>query len=174
MQLIIFSCTESQAFIMSRKLIPIMFQWKNFDDWSSGRHSSWNEKKRRRVPPVSDIVGREEIDEVEEDSTEIGRQTVHCSRPEKISVDRPVDRRRDRSNGQSTSVNNVHRCISVDHPVDRGMARSTDWKQATLSWVRSTVDMGRSTGRSTDRRVLAFLSRFGFLFGLGSNLIGVS
>ena len=37
-------------------------------------------------------VGREEIDEVEEDSTETGRQMVHCSRPEKTSIDRLVDR----------------------------------------------------------------------------------
>ena len=73
-----------------------------------------------------EFVGREEIDEVEENSTETGRQTVHCSRPEKTSVDCPVDRRRDRSTGQSTSVHNVHRCIPVDRLVDRGIERLTD------------------------------------------------
>ena len=91
-----------------------------------------------------EFVGREEIDEVEEDSTETGRQTVHYSRPEKTSV----DRRRDRSTGQSTGVHDMHRFNPVDRPVDRGM--------------------GWSTGRSTNRRVLTFLLGFGFLFWMGS------
>ena len=72
-----------------------------------------------------EFVGREEI-EMEESSTEIGKRNDACSRPEKTSVDRPVDHRRDRSTGRSTGVHNVHGCIPVDRPVDCGMERSTD------------------------------------------------
>ena len=74
-------------------------------------------------------VGREEIDEVEEDSTEIGRQrereTAHVAGLERPSVDRPVDRRRDRLTGLSTGVHDVHMISPDDCPVDRGIERST-------------------------------------------------
>jgi len=42
---------------------------------------------------VEELVGREEIEEVDEVSTEIGNQgarPTHCSRPRKFPVDRPV------------------------------------------------------------------------------------
>ena len=113
------------------------------------------------------FAGREEIEEMEEGSTEIGKRNGVCSRPEKTSVDRPVDRRRDRSTGLSTGVHNMHKVSPIDRGIERLTGRSTDWKQAALCWVQST-------GRSTDRRVLAFLSIFGFLFCLESNSIGVS
>ena len=58
-----------------------------------------------------EFVGREEM---EEGSTEIGKRNSACSRPEKTSVDRPVDRRRDRSTELSTGVQDVHRISPVD------------------------------------------------------------
>ena len=70
-----------------------------------------------------EFVGREEI---EEDSTEIGKQREReTMRVAGLRVDRPVDRRRDRSTGQSTNVHGVHKYSPVDRPVDRGMERST-------------------------------------------------
>ena len=81
-----------------------------------------------------ECVGREEIDEVEEGSTEIGRQRSKNRRIEAGQEEagrppgRPVDKAR--STGQSIDVHDVHKISPVDHPVDRGMerltARSTD------------------------------------------------
>ena len=73
-----------------------------------------------------EFIGREEIDEVGEDSIETGRQTVHCSRPEKTLVDCPVDWRRDRSTGQSTDVHGVHKYSLIDRGMEQSTARSTD------------------------------------------------
>ena len=82
-----------------------------------------------KIFTVVEFVGREEIDEVEEGSTEIGRQRsknrcIEAGREESgRPPGQPVDRAR--STGQSTDVHDVHRISSVDRPVDRGMEWST-------------------------------------------------
>ena len=84
-----------------------------------------------------------------------------------------------RLTARSTGVHDVHRVSPVDRPVDRGKERSTVARSGrptdiallsvrVRSTARSIVDMGRSTGRSIDRRILAILSGFRFLFFLGS------
>jgi len=65
-------------------------------------------------------VGREEIKEIEEDSTETGRQREqkwHMQQA-KTGPGRPVNRAR--STARSTGVHDVHRHGQVDRPVDRG------------------------------------------------------
>ena len=137
------------------------------------------------------IVGREEIEEMEKGSTEIGRQrsmTAHCSRPgyapgrppgrsvEKVGrpPGRPVEKTgRPPSRPVCTTCTGLARSTVAWN--GRPPGRLTESRLLSV-WVRltarSTVDMSRSTGRSTDRRVLAFLSGFRFLFWLDS--IGVS
>ena len=108
---------------------------------------------------------------MEEGSTEIGKRNDACSRPEKTSVDRPVDRRRDRSTGLSTGVHDVHR-IS---PIDRSIERSTDLKQAALGLgpIDRPIDRGHgSVDRPVDRQTrfgFPFWIRILFLFGIEFN-----
>ena len=86
------------------------------------------------------------------------------------SVDRPVDRRRNQSTGQSTGVHNVHRSMPVDHPVDRGM-NGREQDALGLGPVDRTVDldMGRSTGQPIDAFWLFFIDLDSFLVGIESS-----
>ena len=114
--------------------------------------------------PRWEIVGREEIEKIEEGSTEIGRQrerTTHCNRPRQVPVDRMVD---------LVHVGRPRLTCTVKER-STGPGRPTETRLLSVGAGRPD----RSTGhRSTDKRVLAVLSRFGFLFCLGSNPIGVS
>ena len=122
---------------------------------------------------------------VEEGSIEIENQrskTVHWSGQIALPVGRPVDRWRrpigcpvDRRARTCTGLSRSTARSTVEE--SSRPARSTDLHAFALGWARSTgaVDRGmvRSTGRSTDRRVLTFLLGFGFLFWMGSNPIWV-
>ena len=109
---------------------------------------------------------------IEKVSTEIENQRSEKRRIEQARLcSRSVARSTGgggRSTAWSTSVHDVHKVSPVDRPIDRGRERSTgpvDQLKAGCSRF-GAVDrgMGRSTGRSTDRRVLTFLLGFGFLF----------
>ena len=102
----------------------------------------------------------------------VDRQVNRWRRP----VDRPVDRRARHAQDHHGRPPGRPWQRAVDRP-----GRPTDSGRLTgliLSWIWSTgaVDrgMGRSTGQSTDKRVLAFLLGFEFFFRMGSNLIWVS
>ena len=87
---------------------------------------------------LADNLGGEEIDEMEEGSIEIGKRNGACSRPEKTSVDRPVDRRRDRLTRLSTGAQRARM-----YP-----GRSTESSLLSVGSSRpgrATVDEGRST-----------------------------
>ena len=118
---------------------------------------------------------------VEKVSTEIGNQGARngaleqarlCSRSATRSIGGEG-----RSAAQSTGVHDMHKVSPVDRPVNSGRERSTG--PVDRSRLGPVDRCGRpwhgwSTGRSTDRRIWAVLSGFGFLFCFGSNSIGVS
>ena len=126
-----------------------------------------------------------EIEEIEKDSTEIGSQR---ERERRMQQARIAPRSTARSTGgQGRAVGRQSgrpvctTCTGVSQSTarsivakDRSIARSTDCMMVALCSCWSTEHMGRSTSRSTDRRVLAVRSRFRFFFCLESNPIGVS
>ena len=129
----------------------------------------------------TNFVGREEIKGDRGDSVEIGSQREKERRLQQAKTEpgRPPDR----SEVWPVDRHNVHRYGPVDRPVDRGKGtversgRQTDIGQLSVGpgWPgRSTEDKDRSTGRSTDKRILlSFLDSDSFSI-LASNPIRVS
>ena len=122
---------------------------------------SWRRRQGRR----GDVCRGEEIEETSEDSTEIVRQrereTTRVAGLERPSVDRPVDRRRNRSTRLSIGVHDVHRISSVDRPVDRLKARLLSvgsGRPGGRPWTR----VGRPASRPTDACWLSFLDSDSF------------
>ena len=112
------------------------------------------------------IIGREEIEEMEEGSTEIGRQRSKdgALKQARYAPGRPP--------GRPVCTTCTGLAQSTVARSGRPPGRPTESKLLSVwlwSTARSTVDMGRST----DKRLLAFLLGFGFLFCLGSNSIGL-
>ena len=124
------------------------------------------------------FVGREEIEETSEDSTEIRNQKEQKRRMQQAKIvhgrlpgrpmqgaDRPLCR------PMCTRCTDAERSTARSTVAwKRSTAQSTDWKEPSLGWCRSTGHRGRST----DRRVLTFLLVFGFLFCLVSIPASVS
>jgi len=110
------------------------------------------------------IVGREEIEEMEEGSTEIENQrskTVHWNRARLCSRSTGGECR---SAARSTGVHDVHRVSPVDRPIDWGRERSTSAVDK-LTGLCSRLDpvdrRGRPWHGSVDRQ-----TRFDFPFGI--------
>ena len=109
---------------------------------------------------------------MEEGSTEIRRRRWHRDQKTKEQDDALKQARLAPGRPQGRPVEKAGRppvdwCAQrAQENVGRPPGRPTE-SRLLFVWVRSI-------GRSTDRRVLAFLSGFRFLFCLGSNPIGVS
>jgi len=131
----------------------------------------WSSVQIWKIFTEVEFVGRDKIEEIEEDSTEMedkGARNDACSRPEKTSIDRPVDRRMDWSTGQSIGVHDVHRRRPVDRPIDRCMEavdRPVDWLKGAMFLLWPVDRRGGPRHGSVDRQtcfLLSFIDSYSF------------